>query len=267
MPSSVCPSLVYKVKQVDTYLLISSECTLYLLSILYLPALARESIATLFLYLRKHRDKLTARKVSAAGIWEDGLEWPTRRPVGRASRWQCSAAAHTASPTQCGSEAWSQTRGRASGCLRSCVWSAPRVHGSKIYNEKRTQNKPDESSTPIYFSLTAHPWLMLDAETKQNPNLSLHHHLFYTCTCLMFVCVLWLVLLKSCYSSSTSNNSAHATAAPMRCCFPVSQGRWSPEEFVTRSWVYLAEWTRMTTVRWPQLLWSSMRGCVLLLIL
>lgn len=41
-----------------TYLLISSECTLYLLSSLYLPGLARGSIVTLFLYLvvgdRKH---------------------------------------------------------------------------------------------------------------------------------------------------------------------------------------------------------------------
>lgn len=34
-----------------TYLLISSEWTLYRLSILYLPGLARGSIATLFLYL------------------------------------------------------------------------------------------------------------------------------------------------------------------------------------------------------------------------
>lgn len=34
-----------------TYLLISSECTLYLLSSLYLPALVRGSIGTLFLYL------------------------------------------------------------------------------------------------------------------------------------------------------------------------------------------------------------------------
>ena len=46
-----------------TYLLISSECTLYLLSSLYLPGLARGSIATLFLYLvvggRKHERRQT----------------------------------------------------------------------------------------------------------------------------------------------------------------------------------------------------------------
>lgn len=42
---------------VGTYLLISSECTLYLLSILYLLALARESMATLFLYLAGGRGK------------------------------------------------------------------------------------------------------------------------------------------------------------------------------------------------------------------
>lgn len=34
-----------------TYLLISRECTLYLLSRVYLPGLASGSIATLFLYL------------------------------------------------------------------------------------------------------------------------------------------------------------------------------------------------------------------------
>lgn len=46
-----------------TYLLISSECTLYLLSSLYLPALACGSIGTLFLYLvvggRKHDRRQT----------------------------------------------------------------------------------------------------------------------------------------------------------------------------------------------------------------
>lgn len=34
-----------------------------------------------------------------------GVGWPTRRPWGRASRWRCSADAHTASPTRCGSGA------------------------------------------------------------------------------------------------------------------------------------------------------------------
>lgn len=46
-----------------TYLLISNECTLYLLSSLYLPGWARGSIATLFLYLtvggRKHGRRQT----------------------------------------------------------------------------------------------------------------------------------------------------------------------------------------------------------------
>lgn len=38
-----------------TYLLMSSECTLYLLSILYLPGLASGSSATLFLYLERQK--------------------------------------------------------------------------------------------------------------------------------------------------------------------------------------------------------------------
>lgn len=77
MDNNQCVPVGFILRSVDrssyTYLLISSECTLYLLSSLYLPGLTRGSIATLFLYLvvggRKHEGGQRGKE--AEGIKEN----------------------------------------------------------------------------------------------------------------------------------------------------------------------------------------------------